>query len=101
MSEGTCPMGAVDVLETYFLENRARIIEVAAFLDRVDRAQEPEAGRNDPRYVALMRSIEELLGGGPGRAKRVQLAFSDPTSAPIESAAGMKGAKGAWMGGER
>jgi len=32
------PMTAFQVLDTYFLETRARLLEIAANLDRMDRA---------------------------------------------------------------
>lgn len=94
----TCPMPASKVLDQYFLHNRAGVLDLAAFLDRVDRAQAPEAARKDPRYLALMEALETVLSGADGqRARAVQLCLSDPTTEPLESAAGLKGAHGAWM----
>ena len=102
MHEGTCPLSGTSVLDEYFLEHRARLLDLAAFLDRVDRSQGPDTARQDPRYVAFRAALAVLSDAPPGdRARRVQVAFSDPTSQPIESAAGMKGATGAWAGGER
>lgn len=95
----TCPMPASQVLDQYFLHNRAGLLDLAAFLDRVDRAQDPDQARSDPRHVALMTALETIISAGPGeRAQAVQLCFSDPTSEPLESAAGLKGAHGAWFG---
>ena len=81
------------VLDLYFMENRAKLIDLAAFLDRVDRA----SGEADFRLDAFKRAMSELGGGQPERAKSVLLALSDPTTAPIEKAPG-KGATGAWPG---
>jgi len=81
------------VLDLYFMENRAKLIDLAAFLDRVDRA----GGEADFRLDAFKQALRELSGGQPERAKKVLLALSDPTSEPIEKAPG-KGAAGAWLG---
>jgi hypothetical protein len=80
------------VLDLYFLDARHKLIEVAAFLDRVDSA----AGRDDFRLKAFFAALGELKGGKE-KARRVLLAFSDPTSQPITLAKG-KGAVGAWSG---
>ena len=81
------------VLESYFLDARARLIDLAAFLDRVDRA----AGDADFRLDALRKAIGELNRKDPRRAESVLLALSDPTADPVEKAPG-KGACGAWPG---
>lgn len=73
------------------MDARARLIDLAAFLDRVDRAEGPA----DFRIDALRSAIKELGSAGPGRAERVLLALSDPTQDPIPAAPG-KGAVGAW-----
>ncbi len=83
------------VLELYFMEARFKLVEVAAFLDRVDRAKGPP----DFRLAAFRKAMKELSGKKPGRAKKVLLAFSDPTTKPIAKAPG-KGACGAWPAGK-
>jgi hypothetical protein len=77
------------VLNLYFLDARHKLIEVAAFLDRVERA----TGKNDFRLKAFCSALGEL-NGGRGKARRVLRAFSDPTTRPITRAEG-KGAVGA------
>jgi hypothetical protein len=71
------------------------LIDIAAFLDRVERAD----GADDYRAKAFREALEGLASGGGGarRAERVLLAFSDPTDAPVERADG-KAATGAWKG---
>jgi len=91
-------MSAEDVLNTYFIDNRARALEIAAFLDRVDRAEDAEAGKNDFRYKALMRALKILVECTENRAQALQLNFSDLSTEPRESAMGLKGAYGAWEG---
>jgi hypothetical protein len=58
------------------MEQRARIMDVAAFLDRLDRASE-QNGNDDFRLVAMRRALHELVGDKPGRVERVQMIFSD------------------------
>ncbi len=81
------------VLDLYFMEARARVIELGAFLDRVDRADGP----SDFRLNALKAALTELSGDQPHRAEKVLLSLSDPTVEPIAQAPG-KGAVGAWPG---
>lgn len=65
-----------DVLNRDFLELRARILELSAALDRLDRA--PRVGHEAPdgRLAQLRQAIEALLEPGPGRAETVQRIFS-------------------------
>ena len=79
------------VLDLYFMDARHKLIDLAAFLDRADRAEGPA----DFRLDAFRQALRALDGGQPERAKQVLLAFSDPTTEPIEKAPG-KGAVGAW-----
>jgi hypothetical protein len=83
------------MLDLYFIENRARLLDIASFLDRIDRYSEPEEARNDFRYGALQKALALLLEPGPGRTRAIQEILSDPTSVPIDSALGLK-AFGAW-----
>jgi hypothetical protein len=62
------------VLNREFLELRAKVLELAASLDRLDRASGDVA--DDPRLAKLHRGIEILLSADPDRAERVQLLFS-------------------------
>jgi hypothetical protein len=81
------------VLDLYFLEARSKLIDLAAFLDRLDRA----GGDADFRLSALCRAIAHLGDREPNRAERVLLELSDPTSEPVPTAA-TKAACGAWPG---
>ncbi len=81
------------VLDLYFLDARHKLIEVAAFLDRAERAD----GGGDFRLKAFRAALGKLSGNKKEKARRVLLAFSDPTTKPIAKAAG-KGAVGAWPG---
>ena len=81
------------ILDLYFLEARAKLIDLAAFLDRVDRAE----GDADFRLAAFRKALEELPRHKPERARQVLMAFSDPTTNPIPRAT-TKVACGAWPG---
>lgn len=83
------------VLDLYFLEARGKLLEVAAFLDRLDRAP----GEADFRLAALREAIRCLEGPVADRAERLLCVLSDPTTEPIPKAPG-KGAVGAWPGVE-
>ncbi len=82
-----------ELLDLYFMDARAKLIDLAAFLDRVDRG----TGDADFRLAAFCEAMKELAGDQPTRAKEVLVSLSDPTSDPIEKSPG-KGAVGAWPG---
>ena len=81
------------VLDLYFIDARHKLIELAAFMDRVKRAGSEE----DFRMQAFRTALSELGKDQPHKAQRVLMAFSDPTTDPIPAAPG-KGACGAWPG---
>lgn len=72
------PMTSTQVFEQVFLQTRAKVLEIAASLDRLARAEGFEAVQSDSRYQQLRQSLEVLLGGGTNRAATIQQIFSDP-----------------------
>lgn len=84
------PADKQQILDLYFLEHRAKILDIAAFLDRYDRA----GGAGDFRIDAFREALAVLHEDKPGRAKRVLEALSDHSTDPIPVAPG-KGAVGA------
>lgn len=90
-NNAACPMNRTQVVDAYFMEHRARILDLAAFLDRVDRAG---PGADDFRMQAFRAAVSILGDGKPERARRVLELLSDPGTEPIAKA-GMKGATGA------
>lgn len=86
-------MSREQVLELYFMEARSKLVDLAAFLDRVERAE----GADDYRMAAFRQAVQELQSVQADRAKRVLLALSDPTREPL-AAATTKAATGAWPG---
>jgi hypothetical protein len=69
---------ASSLLDRYFLQMRHRALNLAADLDRIDRAAGAEGVRDDPRLAQLKQAIEALADGKPERAERAQMAFSLP-----------------------
>lgn len=70
-------MTAAAILDQEFLPLRAKLLEVAATLDRLDRAGGRAAG--DPRAKQVRVAVETLLSGRSGdRAEQIQLLFSRP-----------------------
>jgi hypothetical protein len=63
-----------EVLEQEFLPARAKILEVAAALDRLDRADGSTA--TDSRRAQLQAAIQVLLRPEDDRAEQIQLIFS-------------------------
>jgi hypothetical protein len=92
-------MSAIEVVDRYFLENRARLLEIAAFFDRIERCADAAAGRADYRVAALREALGRLLEADGETCADVLRELSDPSEAPLASAEGQKGAAGAWQGG--
>ncbi len=91
----SCPLPSDGVINRYFMEHRAKLLDIAAFLDRLDRSEAPESTEADFRVEAMRRAIQLLVDEKGERAKRILELFSDPTTDPIP-AAPMKGATGAY-----
>ena len=97
VEKSVCPMPREAVVDAYFIEHRAKLLDVAAFLDRVDRAGDGNSA-DDFRLKAFRKALTILGDDKAERARRVLELFSDPTRDPIASAAGMKGADGTYRG---
>lgn len=85
------PPAGKAIVDHGFVPVRAKLIEVAAFLDRVERYQTAD----DFRCEALRDAAAVLVDGRPERARRILEKLSDPTTAPDEKSSG-KAALGAW-----
>jgi hypothetical protein len=71
------PLTAPEVLSREFLDVRAKILELAAALDRLDRAEGEVA--DDPRLARIREGLDALIKGNTEeRAEQVQLVFSRP-----------------------
>ena len=79
----SCPLSQRAVIDNYYLENRARILDIASFLDRLDRA-ELEDGENDFRLNAFRKALAVLSDDHGGRAAAIQMILSDPNTELLE-----------------
>ncbi|MDA7875269.1 hypothetical protein N9Z58_00820 [bacterium] len=69
-------MNSKQILDREFLEIRAKILEVAAALDRIERAEGDVSG--EPRMALIAEAIKIIASGhsDPIRAEKIQLLFS-------------------------
>jgi hypothetical protein len=70
------PLTAPEVLSREFLEIRCKILDLAAALDRLHRAEGSVA--DDPRVVRLREALTVVLDESDDRAEQVQMVFSRP-----------------------
>lgn len=78
-----------ELLDLQFVEIRHKLIEVGAFLDRIERHE----GEADSRLEAMKAALPLLQESGAGRAKAILNALSDhstkmPETAPFQGAFG-------------
>lgn len=66
------------------MEHRAQILNVAAFLDRMDRSSDRNA-ENDFRIVAFRKALRELVSDEPDRVKRIQMILSDQDTSLLDT----------------
>jgi hypothetical protein len=76
------PLGVPALTDEYFIENRNRLLEIAAFLDRLDRA-DPGLGQGDFRIRAFREALTLLANPSPNYVAQIQALLSDPRSEPI------------------
>ena len=63
------PLAANAVLDRVYLDVRCKLLDIAACLDRVARAEGGEAIGSDPRLAQIDRGIGILAQGGADRAE--------------------------------
>ena len=68
------PLDAPEVLNREFLEVRARLLQIAASLDRLDRAEGSAAA--DAWLAIIRQALAILAGPDADRAEKIQLIFS-------------------------
>jgi hypothetical protein len=73
---GASPLTQQQLVDEYFIEHRTKILDIAAFLDRLDRAATQDAA-DDFRMRAFNQALEALLKPG-NRMQEVQMLLSDP-----------------------
>jgi hypothetical protein len=77
--EGTCPLSQQQLVDEYFIEVRAKLLDVAAFLDRLERSTDQNAAQ-DFRLLAMQEALEALSARTPQRVQTIQMIFSDPNT---------------------
>ena len=94
------PKTGRELVDEYFIENRTRLLEIAAFLDRLDRTDTTLVDRDF--RVRAFRDALRLLDDRPAaageprtRVERIQHLLSDPTTEPLEKL-DTKSARGAY-----
>jgi hypothetical protein len=70
------------LVDLQFIDARARVLDVAAFLDRIQRHGQTD----DFRITALRRAIAELSSEDQGRTRRILEILSDHSEEPIPAA---------------
>jgi hypothetical protein len=78
----TSPLSPRELVDEYFIENRTKLLEIAAFLDRIDRA-DPSYAAGDFRMKAFAESLAAL--DGRNRTDRIQQLLSDPRTTPLDA----------------
>jgi hypothetical protein len=89
-----CPLNRRQLVDEYFIENRTKVLDIAAFLDRLDRAGLPD-GEEDFRVTAFRKALAALGNSPDSRVLAAQMIFSDPTTEPLEKL-DQKSARGAY-----
>lgn len=70
------PLPAGQALDSYFLEARSKLLDLAAILDRIGRGQDAASAERDPRLAKVRQALEVLHDQSGGRAERIQQIFS-------------------------
>ena len=71
------PLPAAKALDSFFLEARSKLLDVAAILDRINRGKDAgEVVAHDPRVEKIRKALEVLHDQSGGRAERIQQIFS-------------------------
>jgi hypothetical protein len=93
-SAGTCPMTTRQLVDEYFIENRTKLIDIASFLDRLDRSLD-QSDERDFRMKAFLQALEVLASDSSSRVQKIQMILSDPTTEPLDGF-DLKSARGAY-----
>lgn len=72
------PKTAEELLEIYFLHMRSALLETAAAMDRIQRAENGNDILKDPRIQKIQKSFMILKSGKPDRVEQILRLLSDP-----------------------
>ena len=73
------PKTAQELLDIYYQDIRSALLETAAALDRMERADGWEKTRKDPRIQNLMKACDLIKESEGNRAERFLILFSEPS----------------------
>jgi hypothetical protein len=76
--EQSVSLEALILLDRYFLETRAKLLDIAATLDRLDRAPGGPPPPPRPRLHFIQDALTILAGNAPNRAEQIQQRYSLP-----------------------
>jgi hypothetical protein len=71
------PKGAKELLDMFYLDMRCALLETAAALDRIERAEGGAAAFRDPRLQKLLGACDLLTSGQGNRAEQFLRLFSE------------------------
>lgn len=64
------------------MDSRAKLLDIAAYLDRLDRHE----GETDFRQDGFLHALQAMLDAKENRAEAVLLALSDHSTEPVDAA---------------
>jgi hypothetical protein len=70
------PLPAPKVLDAFYLEARARLLDLAAILDRIGRGADAAELNRDPRLAKIRQALKVLHDAPEKRAEQIQRLFS-------------------------
>jgi len=71
-----------DILDLYFMDSRAKLLDIASYLDRLDRHE----GEVDFRQVGFLKALQAMLDAKEHRTAAVLNSLSDHSEEPEDSA---------------
>jgi hypothetical protein len=67
---------ASQALDSFFLEARSKLLDLAGILDRIGRGAGANGVTDDHRLTRIRQALEVLADQSGGRAERIQQIFS-------------------------
>ncbi len=71
-----------DILDLYFMDSRAKLLDIASYLDRLDRHE----GEIDFRHEGFLKAMQTMLETKENRTAAVLNSLSDHSTTPEDSA---------------
>ena len=71
-----------DILDLYFMDSRAKLLDIASYLDRLDRHE----GEIDFRHEGFLKALQTMLDAKKDRTAAVLNSLSDHSQEPEDAA---------------